>query len=182
MEDKEVGILPKGNKPPHESSAYRPLCMLDIAGKLFERIISVRLEAAIQQAACLITNSALGSRSAIDAIDRVVSVADKAVSGSRCTKRMCALIGLDVRNAFDTARWDKIMLAFEDLIVPLYLRRVISSYLTDRTLLYDTDNGTHSYKIIGDVPQGSVLGFPIWNILYDGLLRQPLPHGVSLVP
>ena len=73
------------------------------------------------------------------------------------------------------------MLALEDLSIPLYLRRAISSYLTDRTLLYDTDNGTHSYKITGGVPQGSVLGSPIWNILYDRLLRQPLPHGVSIV-
>ena len=73
------------------------------------------------------------------------------------------------------------MLALEDLIVPLYLRRIISSYLTDRTLPYDTDDGTHFYKITGGVPQGSVLGSPIWNILYDGLLRQPLPHGVSVV-
>ena len=71
------------------------------------------------------------------------------------------------------------MLALEDLSVPLYLRRVVSSYLTDRMLLYDTDDGT--YKIIGGVPQGSALGSPIWNILYDGLLRQPLPHGVSIV-
>ena len=31
------------------------------------------------------------------------------------------------------------------------------------------------------MPQGSVIGSPIWNILYDGLLRQPLPHGVSIV-
>ena len=73
------------------------------------------------------------------------------------------------------------MLALEDLSVPLYLRRVISSYLTDRTLLYDTDGGTHSYKVTGDVPQSSVLRSPIWNLLYDGLLRQPLPHGVSIV-
>ena len=58
--------------------------------------------------------------STIDAIDRVVSVAEIAVSCSRCTKRMCAIIGLDVRNAFNTARWDKIMLALEDLSVPLY--------------------------------------------------------------
>ena len=73
------------------------------------------------------------------------------------------------------------MLALEDLSVPLYLRKVISSYLTDRTLLYDTDDSTHSYKITGGVPQGSVLGSPIWNILYDGLFRQSLPHGVSIV-
>ena len=66
---------------------------------------------------------------------------------------MCAIISLDVWNAFNTARWDNIMRALEDLSVPLYLRRVISSYLTDRTLLYDTDDGTHSYKITGGVPQ-----------------------------
>ena len=174
-------LLPKGNKPPDEPSAYRPLCMLDIAGKLFERIISVRLEAAIQQFGGLSDNQ-FGfrkGRSTIDAIDRVVSVAENAICGSRCTKRMCVIIDLDVRNAFNTARWDKIMLALEDLSVPLYLRRVISSYLTDHTLLYDSNNGTHSDKITGGVPQGSVLGSPIWNILYDGLLRQPLPHGVS---
>ena len=33
--------------------------------------------------------------------------------------------------------------------------------------------------ITGGVPQGSVLGSPIWNILYDGLLRQP--RWVSIV-
>ena len=94
---------------------------------------------------------------------------------------MCDIIGLDVRNAFNTARWDKIMLALEDLSVPLYLGRVISRYLTDRTFLYDTDDGTNSYKITGVVPQGSELESPIWNIIYDGLVRQPLPHGVSIV-
>ena len=123
--------------------------MLDIAGILFERIISVRLEAAIQQVDGLSDNQ-FGfrkARSTIDAIDKVVSVAENAVSGSWCTKHMCAIIGLDVRNTFNTARWDKIMLALEDLSVALYLRRVISSYLTDHTLLYDTDDGTHSYKI-----------------------------------
>ena len=31
------------------------------------------------------------------------------------------------------------------------------------------------------MPQGSVLGPPGWNVLYDGLLRQPLPEGASIV-
>ena len=66
--------------------------MLDIAGKLFERIISVRLEAAIQQVGDLSDNQ-FGfrkGRSTIDAIDRVVSVVENAISGSRC-KNACVL-------------------------------------------------------------------------------------------
>ena len=32
-------LLLKGNKPSDEPSAYRPLCMLDLAGKVLERIM-----------------------------------------------------------------------------------------------------------------------------------------------
>ncbi|CAB0029481.1 unnamed protein product [Trichogramma brassicae] len=38
-------LLPKPGKPPDEPSSYRPLCMLDTAGKILERIICDRLEA-----------------------------------------------------------------------------------------------------------------------------------------
>ena len=120
--------------------------MLEITRKFFERIISIRLEAVIQQVGGLCDNQ-FGFRkgqSMIDAINRVVLVAKYAVSDSRCTKRMCAIIGSDIRNAFNTARWDEIILALEGLRVPLYLRRVILSYLTDRTLLYDT----HDVRIL----------------------------------
>ena len=119
--------------------------MLDIARKLFERVLGSRLDRAILEAGGLSDNQ-FGfrkGRSTIDAIDRVIAIASDAISGSRYTKRMCAVIWLDIRNAFNSARWDHIMESMEQLKVPLYLRRVISSYLTNRTLLYDTDDGTH---------------------------------------
>ena len=98
-------LFPKGNKPLEEPSSYRPLCMLDIVWKLFERVMSARLEAVIQQAGGLSDNQ-FGfrkGRSTIDAINRVVSLVKHAVSSSPCTKHMCVIIGLDVRNAFNTA-------------------------------------------------------------------------------
>ena len=173
-------LLAKGKKPAQEPSSYRPLCMLDIVGKVFEQVLSTRLDAAILEPGGLSDNQ-FGFRSTIDAIGRVIAVASGAIGDSRCTKRMCAVIGLDIRNAFNSARWDYIMESLERLKVPLYLRRVISSYLGNRTLLYDTDDGMHSYEITGGVPQGLVLGPPGWNVLYDGLLRKPLPEGASMV-
>lgn len=40
-------LLPKGKKPPDEPSSYRPLCMLDTAGKILERIIHQRIEVVV---------------------------------------------------------------------------------------------------------------------------------------
>ncbi|CAB0042925.1 unnamed protein product [Trichogramma brassicae] len=42
-------LRPKPGKPPEEPSSYRPLCMLDKAGKILERIICVRLEATTER-------------------------------------------------------------------------------------------------------------------------------------
>ncbi|CAB0039986.1 unnamed protein product [Trichogramma brassicae] len=39
-----LALLPKPGKPPEEPSSYRPLCMLDTAGKILERLICDRLE------------------------------------------------------------------------------------------------------------------------------------------
>lgn len=37
-------LLPKGKGPADRADSYRPLCLLDIVGKLFERILYTRLE------------------------------------------------------------------------------------------------------------------------------------------
>ena len=101
------------------------------------------------------------ARSTVDAISRVVTIVKTAISGSRCAKLMCAII-LDIRNAFNSVRWDKNILSLKELKVLLDLHRVVCNCLTDRILMYNTDLGMH--KIIGGVPQGSVLEPLLWNV------------------
>ncbi|CAB0042903.1 unnamed protein product, partial [Trichogramma brassicae] len=175
-------LLPKSGKPPDEPSSYRPLCMLDTAGKILERIICDRLEAFTER-----PGGQYGfrkGRSTIDAIEDVISTARNAVAGRRWlrgTKKYCAVMTLDVRNAFNSARWDNILAALRRLLVPDYLLRIIASYFSARVLDFTTDDGPESYEVTTSVPQGSVLGPILWNVMYDAILRLHFDGDVRIV-
>uniref|UniRef100_A0ABD2W289 Reverse transcriptase domain-containing protein n=1 Tax=Trichogramma kaykai TaxID=54128 RepID=A0ABD2W289_9HYME len=172
--------------PPYEPSSYRPLCMLDTVGKILERIICDRLEVFTERPGSL-SERQYGfrkRRSTIDAIEDVISIACEAIAGKRWyhgTKKYCAVVTIDVRNALHSARWDNIFAALRRLLVPDYLLRIISSYFSTRVLNFTTDDGPESYEVTADVPQGSVLGPILWNVMYDAIMRLNFDGDVRIV-
>ena len=97
------------------------------------------------------------------------------------------MVTLDVKNAFNSAKWTEFLQGLSDFAVPKYLMqgnvgcRVMKSYLSDRVLLYETLQGKRSRKVKAGAAQGSVLGPDLWNISYDGILRLELADSCFMI-
>lgn len=92
------------------------------------------------------------------------------------------MLTVDVKNAFNSAPWHLILEALRVKNVPEYLQSIINTYLTERKInVALPDGGSCCSAVWRGVPQGSVLGPDLWNVLYDGLLSIPLPRDVEIV-
>ena len=91
-------LIGKGKGDPNSASANRPLCMLDIAGKVLEKIIRPRLQSAVQVAGGLSDKQFYfrPGRSTIDAVRTVVNIAEQTQEGNHYSCKICvaATLGL----------------------------------------------------------------------------------------
>ncbi|CAF4899290.1 unnamed protein product [Pieris macdunnoughi] len=177
---RQLLLLRKFGKPVDSPSAYRPIVLLPEVGKLFERIIVSRLEKHLQIIGPNLSDTQFGfrcGRSTIDALAKLRDLCEETVSGGG----VVLAVSLDIANAFNTIPWRAIMDGLLYHGVPVYLRHVVGTYLSDRSIIYPSREGWRSYQVQCGVPQGSVLGPLLWNIGFDAVLRGRLMPGVGLI-
>ena len=168
-------LLEKPRKP-HKITTYRPLCLLNVLGKLLEKLLLMRLE----EETLPLSDKQFGfrkGRSTVDAIKTVLQFGEKATAGSYTSRKTCVLIALDIQNAFNSLPWKQVVKALQVKNTPPYLLRMIYNYLSDRWLFVDEEK----IQITCGAPQGSVLGPFLWNICYDEILNTDLGEGCELV-
>ena len=116
-------------------------------------------------------------RSTVEAVD----IANKARRGTGKRKGFCALSIVDIRNAFNTARWDVCIEVMMRKKVPDYLMQMIDDYLSDRWLMFDGDKSALREEITCGAPQGMQVDPLVWNVMYDDSLRMDLLAGTSII-
>lgn len=177
-------LLDKGKGQPSSPSNYRPLCMLDTAGKLLEKLLQPRLQLAIQLKGGL-SGKQYGFRkgkSTTDAVQTVLRYVEETRRGNHHSRKLAVVATLDVRNAFNSVKWEDVLTELKSTFqIPTYLLRIMQDYLRDRILVYDTSEGERRREVTAGAAQGSILGPDIWNIVYDGILKINLPEETHLV-
>jgi hypothetical protein len=159
----QVLMIPKPGKPKHEASSYRPISLLPVLSKLFEKLLLLRLEPIIT-AKKLIPDHQFGFRKKHSTVQQVHRIADK-IRRALEEKKYCSAVFLDVEKAFDKV-WHKGLIDKLRAQLPTKLVNIFESYLDDRKFRVVFNQEYSKWcNIQAGVPQGSVLG-PIMYLMY----------------
>jgi hypothetical protein len=158
-----VILIHKKGKPTDKPESYRPIALLPVMGKLFEKLLLTKIEPLIKDKQ-LIPDYQFGFRRKHATLEQVHSVVNKA-SAALEEKRYCCGLFLDVAQAFDRV-WHKGLLYKLRGVLPAAYCDLICSYLENRQFQVSYgDARTPWCKAEAGVPQGSVLG-PLLYVLY----------------
>ncbi|XP_045777032.1 uncharacterized protein LOC123875323 [Maniola jurtina] len=147
--------------------SYRPIGLLPVLGKVLEKMLVTRLQFHIAPRLSTRQFGFMPQRSTEDALYTLV----KHITHKLDSKKIVVLISLDIEGAFDNAWWPKIKVRLAEEKCPINIRRLLSSYLNDRSVKVRYCGEEYAIATEKGCVQGSIGGPILWNLLLDPLLR-----------
>lgn len=164
----EIIILHKGeDKDPLLPKSYRPISMLNVLGKVFEKIMCHRLQRHRQQIGMHPHQYGFRTgRSTVDAIDRAIRLLESARG------KYVVGIFVDISGAFDNLWWPALFARLRELECPEELYNTFKDYCQDRFAKIECQGNITMKKLSKGCPQGSVCGPIFWDVgMEPGLSR-----------
>ena len=167
-------MIHKPGKDRKSAGSYRPISLLSCVGKLFEKVISLRLNLHLREID-FFNNLQRAYRSGLEGGEHLYRLTEElAMTKKRGFKT--ALASLDVEKAFDSVWHDGIRhkLSTPGTQLPAKLIRLLSNYLSGRTIKVKVGQATsRSVTLQAGTPQGSVLSPTLFNMYVNDIpLRQ----------
>ena len=166
---KLVPIVKPGKEDSEEVTKYRPISLLNIQGKIMEKILIARINYWAHSSKFFNANQYgfTPQRSTTDAALKVKNIVDEGMKAGE----ILILVSLDIKTAFDAAWWPNILKSLRDCGCPRNLYNLTKSYLSHRTAILSTNCIKMEREISRGCPQGSCCGPGLWNIQYNSLLN-----------
>jgi hypothetical protein len=151
----EVIMISKPGKPLNEVASHRPISLLPVASKLFEKLLLKILKIIIERKHVVPTHQFAfrEEHSTIEQVHELAYIVENTIEG----KKICATIFLDLKQAFDKV-WHKELMTKLHKLLPKQYCQILESYISGRLFRIKQGNKYSNLKEIkAGVPQGNVL-------------------------
>jgi hypothetical protein len=154
-------MIPKPGKTIHDTASYRPISLLPIPSKVFEKLLLKRLHSDVDIPA-VIPHNHFGFRAGHSIIHQTHIIVHEIAKGLE-DKTLCTAVFLDVAQAFDKV-WHTGLLYKLKSALPSTYYLLLQSYLSARYYQVKYNSYSACHEVQSGVPQGSVLGPLLYHI------------------
>jgi len=178
---KEARVVMVPKKPnPSSVDDFRPISLLEVPGKLFEKIINRRLQERLE---CfeVYQSSQFGFRGQ-RGCRKAVALGHEFV-GQRLAEGLCVRVVLrDVKSAFDKVWHTGLCVKLLRLGLPSNVLALLESFLTERQArAVINDHVGSPISILAGVPQGAILSPTLYNIFISDIPAPRRPHSRDII-
>ena len=157
-----IPLYKSGDK--NEISNYRPISLLPVFSKIFEKLIHSRVEKFLDKHK-VIYNKQFGFRKRHSTLHALNTAITQLITGLNKNHAVLGVF-LDFSKAFDTVKHDILLRKLEHYGIRGNIHNLFKDYLTNRKqLVFNGDTESDLLTVLDGVPQGSVLG-PLLFLLY----------------
>ena len=149
-------IVKPGKEGSSEASKYRLISLLNVGGKVLEKLLIDRINHHLYSNSLLNKNQYgfLPQKGTVDA-----TLAAKEFARAQLQqKNLVIMISLDVKGAFDAAWWPSMLRNLRDLLCPRNLYNLTRSYFSNRVAIFHANTHTVERKVSMLCPQCSCCG------------------------
>ena len=156
-----VVALLKPGKDPENKKSYRPISLLCILYKLYERMIMARMYPTVEQQ---LSPDQAGFRPGRSCCSQILNLTQYIEDGFE-DKQITGAVFVDLTAAYDTVNHRVLLLKLAKVVHNARIVKIIQSLLTNRRFFVEMDGKKSRYrKQKNGLPQGSVLAPILFNI------------------